>query len=163
MFLHTLTAALQDYLEAIYRLEQRDLRVRISDIAAELGTKLPTVTRTVRRLTSLGLVAHKDREGVALTAAGARMAHDILHLHEDVVHFLTGVLGLPRELAEIDACQIEHGVSAATAERLHDFLEHFASLDQKSQILLTGRTPQSGRRKKQFGNLSKARVGGWRT
>ena len=158
----SLSAALQDYIEIIYRLEQASGKVRITDIASELGIRLPTVTRTVRRLTALGLVAHKQRQGVALTVTGIRMARDILHRHEDIVALLTVILGLSRETAEVDACQIEHGVSATTAQRLHEFLEHFGSLAPSAQAMFTGFSRTAIGRNHQFRNLSKSRVVGWR-
>ncbi|MEW5795947.1 MAG: metal-dependent transcriptional regulator [Candidatus Zixiibacteriota bacterium] len=157
-----LTAALQDYIEIIYRLEQVSGKVRVTDIASELGTRLPTVTRTVRKLAALGLVAHERGRGVILTTAGSRMARDILHRHEDIVALLTGVLGLPRERAEVDACLIEHGVSAQTAQRLHEFLEYFSALSPSTQALLTGSGRGNVGRSQQFRNLAKSRVVGWR-
>ena len=47
-----LTPAQQDYIETIYSLEKNSGldKIRITDIANKLGTKLPTVTRTVRKL-----------------------------------------------------------------------------------------------------------------
>jgi DtxR family transcriptional regulator, Mn-dependent transcriptional regulator len=142
-----LTAAQQDYLEAVYVLVRRDAAgsadgVRVTDIAAELGTRLPTVVRGIARLRGLGLVAQQERGLVRLTAHGQRLAAQLLHRHTDVVYFLQHVLGVPAERAEADACMLEHGLSGETAERLHRFLERWQGLSPVQREPLAG----SGRR-----------------
>jgi DtxR family transcriptional regulator, Mn-dependent transcriptional regulator len=160
-----LTATQEDYIEIIYRMTQAQpgALVRVTDIAAQLGTKLPTVTRTVRRLTALGLLEHTHRQGVALSSTGRKMASDILHRHEDVVRFFIDVLGLSKNEAELDACQIEHGMSAKTAQRLHEFLEYFNTLsDEQQQIILRFRE-EGIVREQQFKNLARHKAQGWRS
>ena len=160
-----LTAVQQDYIEVIHRLEVEAGRgqVRVSDIAAQLGTRLPTVTRTLRKLTDLGYTCHETRAGVGLTDRGRTVASEILHRHVDLVRFLTDVLGLSPEEAEIDAGQMEHGLSGRAAQRLHELLEFIdsltddqrAPLDQFLSVVSTGR--------KDFRNLPPNRTEGWRT
>lgn len=112
--------------------------VRITDIAAELGTKLPTVTRTVGRLKELGLLAQEERGLVRLTPAGAQLGAQLAHRHADVVAFLTDVLGAEAERAEAEACLIEHGLSGETAQRLHIFMERWGELGPEYQGALAG-------------------------
>jgi DtxR family transcriptional regulator, Mn-dependent transcriptional regulator len=161
----TLTAVQEDYLEVIYRLETEvaGRAVRISDIAAKLGTKPPTVTRAVRRLSALALLHHPLRGRVGLSAHGRKMAIEIVHRHEDIVSFFTGILGLRENEAESDACQIEHGLSARTAQRLHDFLEHFDSLTRVEKRRLTGFLKAGMRPNLDFQTLTRSRGNGWRT
>jgi Mn-dependent DtxR family transcriptional regulator len=158
-----LTAVQEDYLEVILRLQTETGQVRVSDIAARLGTRLPTVTRTVRRLSNLGLLNHALRGTVTLTPTGRKMALQIVHRHEDVLALFTHILGLERKSAEADACSIEHGVSAATAQRLHEFLEHFDTLPQAIQMKLTSFGKSRPRGTGSFSTLTKSRVNGWRT
>lgn len=160
-----LTATQEDYLEVIFQLQERDplTSVRVTDIARELQTKLPTVTRTVHRLTELGLLEHPHRQGVSLSDRGRRMASDIRHRHTDLVAFFMTVLGLEEQEAEQDACKIEHGLSPRTAERLHDFLEYFQSLPKADQERVTAfQTQLQVTRERQFKNLLQNRVRGWR-
>ncbi len=160
-----LTAVQEDYLEAVYRLEIETpgSEVRISDIAAKLGTKPPTVTRAVRRLGALALLLHPLRGRVRLTSRGRKMAAEIVHRHDDVVSFFTGILGLRVNEAEQDACRIEHGLSALTAQRLHDFLEHFDSLPQPEKRRLTGFLKGEMRVNGSFRTITRSRGDGWRT
>ncbi len=161
----SLTATQEDYLEVIFQLSQQEpySPVRVTDIARELQTKLPTVTRTVHKLTELGLLEHPHRQGVSLSETGKKVASDIRHRHTDLVAFFTGVLGLDQRDAELDACKIEHGISPRTAERLHDFLEYFQTLSKTDQERLTGsQSIASVTRERQFKNLLQNRVRGWR-
>jgi DtxR family Mn-dependent transcriptional regulator len=160
----SLTAAQQDYLEAIYRLElvDGDSGVRISDIAAHLGTRLPTVTRTVQKLTALGFVAHDARKAVRLTEHGRKVAGEILHRHKDLVVFFTRILGLEKSEAENDVCQIEHGFSGKAAQRLHEFLLYHMALDESERELFDRFRAEATSGKRDFRNLPSGRTVGWR-
>jgi DtxR family transcriptional regulator, Mn-dependent transcriptional regulator len=157
-----LTAAQQDYIEVIYRIEQSGARVRVTDIAAELGTKLPTVTRTIQKLTAMGLVRHATRGEVRLSAAGRRIATEVVHRHDDLVQFFVSYLGLSRKLAESDTCQIEHGLSATTTQRFHEFLEFIAQLPDNHRQALRSFLPRASGGRKDFRNLPEHKTTGWR-
>ncbi len=161
----TLTPAQQDYMEIIYRLEQANGRgsVRISEIAAELGTRLPTVSRAVRKLTDMGLLEHSLRRAVDLTPVGEKLATEILHRHEDLVQFFTTILGLRGDEAQVNACQLEHGLTNRAAQRLHEFLEFVEELDSKQQELFSRFVKQASRGTQDFNTLSANKTTGWRT
>ena len=160
-----LTPAQEDYIEIIYRLELSRGRgkVRITDIATELGTRLPTVTRTVQRLTELNLVNHVRRRTVSLSEKGQKIAQDILHRHNDLVRFFTEVLGLTGSEAEVDACQIEHGISGKTAQRLHEFLEYVGDLGDPVGESIRKFKQSASHGRKDFAYLPSGRAAGWRT
>jgi DtxR family transcriptional regulator, Mn-dependent transcriptional regulator len=113
------TACMEDYLEAIHELAQdhNDDEVRVSDIARKLHVTRPSVVGMLRHLIEHGLAAH-DRYGrVRLTAAGARIARDTFNRHQVLQRFLEEVLGLDVEVAERDACKMEHNLSPETIDR----------------------------------------------
>ena len=159
-----LTAAQQDYLETIYRLElqQGAPKVRVTDIAAELGTRLPTVTRTVRRLTDLGYLSHQHRQEVSLSMSGRKVAAEVVHRHSDLVEFFTEVLGLRRTDVEVDVCQIEHGISARTAQRLHEFLEYINNLDNQDRKVIKKFLRRVSSTTAEFPHLPAGKTAGWR-
>lgn len=152
-----LSTALEDYLETILRLEDARGEVRVSNIAERLGVRLPPVTRAVQALDRQGYVIHEARREVRLTEKGRRMAAALSHRHEDVAYFLTEVLGVPPSVAEADTCQVEHGISAETAQRLHEFLEHYQALDSAARQRLR---PDGG--DAAFAFLPSGRTHGWR-
>lgn len=152
-----LSTAHEDYLETILRLSEEQGEVRISDIAERLGVRLPPVTRAIQALAQQGHVEHEARRDVQLTDEGRRMAEALSHRHADIVVLLAQVLGVRPEVAEEDACQIEHGISPETAQRLHEFLEHHAGLDERTRERLRPDRVQLA-----FRHLPAGRSAGWR-
>lgn len=164
----SLTASQQDYLEAVYRLlhdpartEQRT-SVRVTDIATALGTRLPTVTRTVARLAERGLFLHEPRQGVRLTPSGELLASAFVHRHEDLVRFFVTILGLEKERAERDTCQIEHGLSEMSAQRLHEFLEYVDKLPKEAQDCFFRFASRPILSERPFEVIPDQKVPGWR-
>lgn len=135
-----LTPAQQDYLEACCLLEERGggAPTRITDIAELLGTRLPTVTRSVARLRRMGLLAQQARGPVRLTEPGRAIARQLRHRHEDVRRLLTEVLGVSQRVADNEACVLEHGLSGLSAQRLHEFLLRWAQLPAAQRDYLRG-------------------------
>jgi len=118
-----LTASMEDYLEAIHVLSQRNQVVRIKDIAKHLGVRMPSVTGAVKSLSGRGLVWHKRYEDVELTAEGEEIAKRIWQRHKQLRDFLIDVLAMPADVAENEACKLEHAMAANTLQRLVKFAE----------------------------------------
>lgn len=117
-----MSASLQDYLEVILNLSRASEPVRVTDIASRLNLAKASVTQALGILKEKGLIV-QDRYGpVKLTEKGQLYAETVNYRHEVLVAFLVDVLGLERQTAEKDACQMEHAVSSQTIERLVDFM-----------------------------------------
>lgn len=134
----TLSIAQEDYLETIYKLSLEHETVRVTDVAERLGVRRPPVTRAVHNLERLGLVERDERREIVLTPRARRLAQALVHRHADLLFFLTEVLGMDESTAEADTCQMEHGVSPQTAQRLHEFLEEYTQLDDETRQRLRG-------------------------
>lgn len=160
----SLTAVQEDYLETILRLERShpQEKVRITDIALALGTRLPTVTRTVQKLRTLGLTSHPDRGAVKLTDTGRKLAGEFVHRHNDLVAFFAEILGLPLGIAEADTCKIEHGISGATAQKLHEYVEYLNRLPEETRAALDGFRKKHRRTRKEFEHIPETKPDGWR-
>jgi len=157
-----LTVSQEDYLEVIHDLSPDGSGVRTTDIAERLSCRLPTVTRTIRRMAELGLVEHESRGLISLTRKGQSAARELAHRHADSVAFLTDILGLTPQQAERDACQIEHGLSPLAAQRLHEFLEYFNQLDESKQTIITEFARHASKTPSDFRNLPSGKTAGWR-
>ena len=103
----------EDYVEAIMQIQAERGEARVKDLAILMGVSHVTVTRIIKRLSKVGLVAAQPYKPVELTPAGKRLAAWILKRHQIVLGFLVS-LGVPPRQAEIDAEGIEHHVSDAT-------------------------------------------------
>lgn len=113
----------EDYLETIYRLSGEIDSVGISDIARERGVTLPTVTAAVAGLKESGYLKQRYYGKVTLTSSGKTKAIEIYEVHKTIKTFLQNILGLPENLAESEACKMEHGLGHETLGRLKQFIK----------------------------------------
>lgn len=118
-----LTPTMEDYLETIITLEATKKAVRVKDIAKALKVKMPSVTSALGKLAEKNLVNHEKYGYVELTNRGKKVASEIYRRHEILFSFLSETLNIEPEIAEKDACQIEHVISPTTLERLVKFIE----------------------------------------
>ncbi len=118
-----MSESLEDYLEAIHLLQKEKGRARVGEIARHLGVKGPSVTGAIAQLSRRGLVRHERYGGVELTPRGASLAGEILARHRTLARFLKEILEVSPDVAEREACRIEHAVSRDTWSRFETFLE----------------------------------------
>ncbi len=123
--LPTLSPSMQHYLRTIHELQAENGHVRVTDIARRLGVGKAAVSLAMRSLVGRGLVRHKHYQVVALTEEGSLEAQRVLARFIILRRFLEQVLGVLPELAERDACLMEHYVGSATVDRLVDMIRFF--------------------------------------
>ncbi len=118
-----LTPAMEDYLEAIYCIGQGKRVVRVKNIASRIGVKMPTVTSMLKSLNQKGFVDYEKHEYLELTPEGEKVGREINQRHQVLLSFLIDILGIDPEVADGEACRIEHGIGAETMERLVRFID----------------------------------------
>lgn len=116
------TRSAEDCVEAIYKLIEEKGFARISDISDALSVRPPSVTEMVQRLKDQGYVIYERYRRVRLTPKGEKLAKSVAKRHDILREFLV-MLGLSDEMAEEDACRIEHYLHPETMERLTKFVE----------------------------------------
>ncbi len=105
------------YLETIYLLSKRNPRVRAIDVCQEMGYSKPSVSRAVGLLKDGGFIT-ADTEGyLLLTAKGLEVAQKTYERHTVLTDFFKK-LGIPNEIAQEDACRIEHCISDTTLQAI---------------------------------------------
>lgn len=119
---NSISSSLEDYLEAIFVLQQSGKDVRITDIASRLNVSKPSVNRAVGTLKQAELLTHESYGTILLTPEGETKAAQILRRHNMLKHFLSNTLGVSDDTAEADACRMEHVMSSETIEKLYDYL-----------------------------------------
>ncbi len=106
-----LSATIEEYLEAIYRLEEKKGSARTGDIAKELNVTLGTITNTIESMEKQRLVRHKPYRGVNLTRRGRQIALDVIRRHRLSERLLTDILSLEWSKAHDAACRLEHAIA----------------------------------------------------
>ena len=127
------TANMEDYLEAILRIEEEEEVARVSQISEMLGVKKPSVTAALDKLSKQGLVKHEKYGYVDLTPKGKKMARDVYRRHQLLTTFLVDILGVNKKTGEDDACKMEHYLSRETTERLESLVEFILAGPRASQ------------------------------
>lgn len=117
-----ISSSMQDYLEAILELSGETSSVRVTDIARKLNIAKASVNQTVNKLREMGLVRQQAYGPVELTDEGGRLADRVMQRHIRLKQFLVEALGVEPDVAEKDACLMEHAVSAQTMDKLTEFL-----------------------------------------
>ncbi|MBW1783430.1 MAG: metal-dependent transcriptional regulator [Deltaproteobacteria bacterium] len=122
-----LTPTMEDYLEAIFNLGKEKRAVRVRDIAKRLGVKMPTVTNMLKTLNERGLIDYEKYEYLELTEQGADVGQEIDRRHHVLRSFLTDILGIDFDIADEEACKMEHAVSPSTLDEFVVFMEFIQS------------------------------------
>ena len=105
------------YLETILLLKNRNRFVRSVDIAEELGYSRPSVSRAVGLLSKKEYIRIAPNGEITLTEEGERRAVEIYERHELIADFLME-LGADAEMADDNACRIEHVITKELFELL---------------------------------------------
>jgi len=98
------------YLEAIYVLSRTKGFVRSIDVSEYRNYSKPSVSRAIGLLKEGGYVLMDRDGGLTLTEAGRAVAEKIYDRHTTLTKFLS-LLGVDEEIAQEDACRIEHCIS----------------------------------------------------
>ena len=113
----------EDYLETILILKKEKGTVRSVDVATHMGFSKPSVSRAMSILKRENLIIMEADGRLVLTEEGLKKATAILERHTILTRFINEVLGVPEEVAEKDACRIEHIISPETFNGIKRILE----------------------------------------
>jgi DtxR family Mn-dependent transcriptional regulator len=106
-----LTEAIQDYLREIYKLGADGTRVSVTSLAKRQGVSPASASAMVKKLAALELAEHQPYRGIALTAAGERVALEVIRHHRLLELYLAETLGLHVDDVHDEAERLEHVIS----------------------------------------------------
>lgn len=109
---------IEEYLEAIYRLQERYGTARTGDLVNMLGVSPGTVTNTIKRLEEMLLVIHEPYRGVKLTEEGQKIALSVIRRHRLLERFLVDILGIEWCKVHELACNLEHWINGDVTRKI---------------------------------------------
>ena len=113
----------ENYLETILILnEKNNGKVKSIDLAKELNFSKPSVSRAVSILKNEGYIKVESSGYLILTEAGMAKAQMIYDRHKTLTKLFSKIANVTPEVAEKDACRIEHVISNETFYGLKTFL-----------------------------------------
>jgi DtxR family Mn-dependent transcriptional regulator len=121
--MENLTFTMENYLEAIYELSKDDVGARVSDIAQRLNVTKASTNSAMATLSDKGLIINEKYGEIFLTPAGRKLAEFTSQKHQIIKKFFIDVLHISPQIADADACAIEHVISSTSAQAMYDFVQ----------------------------------------
>lgn len=114
--------SVEDYLETIQILLNRNGKVRSIDIAKEMRFSKPSISIAIKKLKAAGCILIDTNGFISLTSQGQKKANDVLERHVVLTKALE-YLGVPSNIANEEACKIEHHISDITFQKLKEHIK----------------------------------------
>jgi DtxR family Mn-dependent transcriptional regulator len=114
----------ENYLKALFNLEQAKGEASVNDISKQLDIKMPTVTSMIKRLSDKSLVHYESYKPVTLTDLGKKEAALIIRKHRLTEMFLVEKMGFAWDEVHEIAEHIEHIPSKAFFDKMDILLGH---------------------------------------
>lgn len=122
----------EDYLESMIILKEKNGYIRSVDIATYLGVTKPSVSNAMKRLREEGYIEMNRSGFITVTEKGMEIADKIYTRHKKLTDFFVA-LGVDPEIAEDDACKIEHDLSDATFDAICSHIEKFGKANKSKK------------------------------
>lgn len=113
-----ISQAMEDYLKAIYKLEQSVSPVPTSALAEQLNFSPASVTNMCKKLAEMHLLNYEPYQGVTFTEAGQKLALEIIRHHRLLELYLAEALKVPWDKVHEEAEKLEHVISEDLEERM---------------------------------------------
>lgn len=114
----------EDYLEAIVMIGGTpENPVRSVDIANKLEVSKASVNKAIGLLKEIGYADQPYYGDITLTPEGYEYGLSVLERHHLLIDFMTKTLGIDPEVAEEEACVMEHAISDDSWAKWKDFLK----------------------------------------
>jgi DtxR family transcriptional regulator, Mn-dependent transcriptional regulator len=118
-----LTSQAEDYLKALYALEQSH-KVSTQALADHLGVAPASATQMLKKLAEMALVTHAPYQGATLTATGRSIALELIRHHRLLETYLHQALGYALEDVHDEAERLEHHISEDFEAKISELLGH---------------------------------------
>jgi DtxR family Mn-dependent transcriptional regulator len=116
------TPIVEEYLEAIYKLQAAERPLGTTELGKELGVSPASASEMTDRLEEKGLVAKVKEKGITLTRRGEKAALELIRKHRISERFLVDVLGMDWKDVHDEACRLEHAISPEVESRMEALL-----------------------------------------
>ncbi|MGM0545774.1 MAG: metal-dependent transcriptional regulator [Bacteroidota bacterium] len=118
-----LSQAVEDYLKAIYTLQNEKKGASTTKIAESLEVSSASATNMIKRLDKMGLVDYQSYKGARLTDSGKKIALEIIRHHRLLELYLLEVMGYSWDEVHDEAEKLEHHISERFEDKIAQLLD----------------------------------------
>lgn len=118
----TLTTAMEDYLEMIYRLYRNKENIRIKTLSEILHVRPSSASKMANILKNSGYIEFEKYGQISLTEKGKTMGDYLLYRHDILQQFFCRINHSDNELTLVE--KIEHFINKDTVDNIKIWLEH---------------------------------------
>jgi len=119
------------YLETIYILLNQLGEVRAVDISRKMNFSKASVSNGLKKLLKQNLIDKDKNECITLTTKGLEKAKMLFDRYSTITRFLE-IIGVPTEVAQQDACKMEHTLSETSFECIKQHVYLTDNLGEKT-------------------------------
>ncbi len=131
-----ITHSIAHHLMAVNDLLHKHGYSRVTDVAKYLNITKGSASITLKHLKERGYIEEDLNKFVQLTQMGKHTVRAVIAKRKIIIKFLSEVLSVNPEQAEIDACKIEHLISQESGEQLLHFVQFISSGDKKTTAFM---------------------------
>ena len=118
------TANKEDYLRALYILEEEKHELKSIDLAHYLNISKPSVSEMVQELNKEGLISYKKYSKLNFTSKGRRIAQKLTSKHRLIELFLKKILKVKSDGVHEEAHRLEHAFSDESIWKIRKLLRN---------------------------------------
>ena len=118
-----ITSSLEDYLEFIYNKITEEKVVKAIDIANKFNVSRPTISEALIKLADMDLIIYEGRKGIKITKKGIEQAKKTIKKHKILSVFFTKILKVDSNLADKNACKIEHVIDDELIKKMNEYIK----------------------------------------
>lgn len=116
------TQTKENYLKALYFLDQKDKNISLVNLSKEMGVSSPTVNNMIKKLEQKSWVKYEKYKPIRLTVKGRKQAALIVRKHRIAEMFMVKVMGFGWEEVHEIAEEMEHLKSEKLFDRMNELL-----------------------------------------
>ncbi len=113
-----ISVVVENYLQAVYKLKERDEQVFPTRLAEVMDVSVATVVGALKRLSKQGMIEVAGNKEVKFTPKGRELGESVVRRHRLAERMLTELLGVEWHMAHAEAHRLEHAISPYVETRL---------------------------------------------
>lgn len=119
-----ISKSLEEYIKTMYVLQKQKGDIRVTDIANKMQCTKASVNKSIKILAENGLVNYEVYGKIEITEEGNKTARKVLEAHDILYLFLTELLEINPEQANIEAEKMKKSMDDHTLNKLAKYTQN---------------------------------------